>query len=262
MVPMELVGNEEETLTLCECSDIGSRCRYPGTRFENIDRVELSFFFESSSRRSAEREVAATMVVFKMYSDDWEEKHITPLGVLPVLKIHTPKIKDIIISEAIVIDFYLAKKAGLLGNNEWEEQVIKSIYSSAHYLRERFFMRVTYIDQESKKRNFSRFMEFLLPHFIRTMEFHLQDNGANGFFMGDRLSLADIHVAAVMDHFFLQPMGEPIRKVLEASELLMKVKQSVDNEPRLASWKKTQQYKVLEEETIQFYAVSAIIEGA
>ncbi|KAG0250219.1 Glutathione S-transferase S1 [Actinomortierella ambigua] len=196
------------------------------------------------------------------YSDDWEEKHITPLGVLPVLKIHTPKIKDIIISEAIVIDFYLAKKAGLLGNNEWEEQVIKSIYSSAHYLRERFFMRVTYIDQESKKRNFSRFMEFLLPHFIRTMEFHLQDNGANGFFMGDRLSLADIHVAAVMDHFFLQPMGEPIRKVLEASELLMKVKQSVDNEPRLASWKKTQQYKVLEEETIQFYAVSAIIEGA
>ncbi|KAG0227564.1 Glutathione S-transferase S1 [Actinomortierella wolfii] len=195
------------------------------------------------------------------YSDDWEEKYITPLGVLPVLKIHTPEDKDIVISEAIVVDFYLAKKAGLLGNNEWEEQVIKSIYSSVHYLRERFFMRVTYNDQASKKRNFSRFLEFILPHFIHTMEFHLKENGSNGFFMGDRLSLADIHVAAIMDHFFLQPMAAPIRKAFEASELLMKVKQTVDSDPRLAAWKASQQYKDLEQETIRFYAGSAIIEA-
>ncbi|KAF9978143.1 Glutathione S-transferase S1 [Actinomortierella ambigua] len=169
----------------------------------------------------------------------------------------------IVISEAIVIDTNLAKKAGLLGSNEWEEQVIKSIYSAAHYLRERFFTRVTYVfDQKFKKASFGRFMQVLLPRFIHTMEFHLQENGANGFFVGDKLSLADIHVAAIMDHFFLQPMAEPIRKALEASELLMKVKQSVDREPRLAAWKATQSYKALEEETIRFYARSAIVEDA
>lgn len=43
-----------------------------------------------------------------------------------------------------MIEHYLAKQFGLLGENEWEELLVKTFHSSTVYLRERFTMRVTW----------------------------------------------------------------------------------------------------------------------
>lgn len=68
----------------------------------------------------------------------------SPFGVFPVLHIKTADGREIRLSESIVIEHYLAKQFGLLGENEWEELQIKTFHSSSLYLRERLTMRVTW----------------------------------------------------------------------------------------------------------------------
>jgi hypothetical protein len=63
-----------------------------------------------------------------------------------VLHIRTADGIEIKLAETLVIENYLAKRFGLLGDNEWEEQLIKMLYSSSFFVRERTFMRVTWYD--------------------------------------------------------------------------------------------------------------------
>ena len=86
-----------------------------------------------------------------------------------------------------MIDHYLAKKFKLLGNNEWEEQTIKAHYNNIHYLRERSFMCVTWTYADKRKAALERFMKSTLPTFIADHEFHLKDNGSNGYYVGNKV---------------------------------------------------------------------------
>ncbi|KAG9322601.1 hypothetical protein KVV02_007914 [Mortierella alpina] len=103
-------------------------------------------YFEVSGAGSVARDILA-------YGDaDWEDRILTnwpaevnaPFGVFPVLHIKTPSGLEVKLAETLVLEHYLAKKFGLLGDNEWEEQQIKMFHSSSLYLRERLFTRVTW----------------------------------------------------------------------------------------------------------------------
>ncbi|KAG0082697.1 hypothetical protein BGZ92_011480 [Podila epicladia] len=183
---------------------------------------------------------------------DWEDKEITnwpaeknsPFGVYPILHIHTPDGKHLRLCESIVVEHFLAKKFDLLGDNEWDEQQIKMFHSSSLYLRERLFMRVTWNYKEVIDKAFDKFMSDELPLWIETHTKHLKDNGSNGHYIGNRLSVADIQTANNIDHMQFIKGGDKILEMIKSkSPEIWKVKETVDSEPRLQKWRQSEGYQ-------------------
>ncbi|KAG0292573.1 Glutathione S-transferase S1 [Linnemannia gamsii] len=187
---------------------------------------------------------------------DWCDKIPSPYKVLPVLSVIAPNGKELVLSESIVIDQYLAKKFNLLGDNEWEEWAIKTHYSNIHYLRERSLMKMTWTWADKRKEALEVFLEETLPDFIVNHEFHLKGNGSNGHYVGDRLSLADIHLVNVMDHFTQLPNGERFTVQFEKSELLTKVRQNVEKNIDIAAWRASKEWERFHQGSIETYAVT------
>lgn len=94
------------------------------------------------------------------------------------------------LAESFVIDLYLAEKFDLLGSNRYEAETIKAFYSSIHYLRERCLMRMTWTFADKRKEAFERFTTKMVPWWIKVHEQHLERNGGNGHFFGDKVMLA------------------------------------------------------------------------
>ncbi|KAF9434829.1 hypothetical protein BGZ76_007339 [Entomortierella beljakovae] len=182
---------------------------------------------------------------------DWENKPIVnwpqetnaPFGVFPVLHIRTADGIELKLAESVVIEQYLAKKFDLLGDNEWEEQQIKMFHCSSLYLRERLFMRVTWNYKEVMDKAMDRFLTQTLPQWIETHTKHLKDNGSNGHYIGNRLSLADLQTANDIDHFTCLNNGDKILDLIKNSPEIWKVKVAVDNEPKLQQWRQSEEYK-------------------
>ncbi|KAF9360494.1 hypothetical protein BGX34_007746 [Mortierella sp. NVP85] len=192
--------------------------------------------------------------------NQWSEGKLpTPFGVMPVLNIIALDGKETFIAESAVVDQYLAKKFNLLGNNEWEEFTIKGIYNNIHHLRERTLTGVTWIYADKRKEGLANFMNKTLPNFISDHEFHLKANGSNGHYIGDKLSLADIHLANVMDHFSHLPSGDAITALLQKSEL-WKVKETVEKNPDIAAWRGSIESKMLVNGSLACYAQTAVPE--
>ncbi|KAF8937348.1 hypothetical protein EDD21DRAFT_423606 [Dissophora ornata] len=193
--------------------------------------------------------------------EEWgTDKLPTPFGVMPILNVIAPNGKEVFITESIVIDHYLAKKFGLLGNNEWEELTIKGIYNNIHYLRERSFMNVTWTYEDKRKVALESFMEKSLPNFIADHEFHLKANGSNGHYVGNKLSLADIHLANVIDHFSHLPSGKAITAEFQKSKTLWKVKEVVEQNAEISAWRATDECKALASGSVAVYARTAVPE--
>ena len=91
------------------------------------------------------------------------------------------------LAESVVIDMYLAEKFNLLGSNRYEAETIKAFYSSIHYLRERCQTRVTWTFADKRKEAFERFMKTMVPWWIQVHEQHLECNGGNGHYFGDKV---------------------------------------------------------------------------
>ncbi|KAG9060989.1 Glutathione S-transferase S1 [Linnemannia hyalina] len=175
---------------------------------------------------------------------NWPAEVKAPLGVFPVLHIKTADGQEIRLSELVVIEHYLAKQFGLLGENEWEELLIKTFNSSSVYLRERLTLRVTWCYKEVQEKALETFFEKELPRWIETHTKHLKDNGSNGHYVGNKLSLADLQTANVIDHLkFLHKGDEMVDKIKQGSPEIWKVKEAVDSEPRLQTWRQSETYK-------------------
>ncbi|KAF9297982.1 Glutathione S-transferase S1 [Mortierella antarctica] len=181
----------------------------------------------------------------------------TPFRSIPTLAIRSEEGKEATLAESIVVDQFLAKRFHLLGDNEWEEFQIKGFYSNIHYLRERSFMNVTWTHADKRKIALEKFLTKTLPSFIEDHEFHLKANGANGHYVGDKLTLADIHLANVIDHFSHLPAGKTITAIFKTSELLWKVKEEVEKNPEIAAWRQTEEWKRFDRYSVEVYSVTA-----
>ncbi|KAG0252758.1 Glutathione S-transferase S1 [Mortierella polycephala] len=175
--------------------------------------------------------------------NNWPAEVKSPFGLFPVLHIRTGDGQELKLSESIVIEHYLAKEFGLLGDNAWEELQIKMFHSSSLYLRERLFMRVTWNYKDVMEKALDTFLTQTLPLWIETHSKHLKDNGSNGHYVGNKLSLADIQTANDIDHFKCLYGGDKIVAMIQKSPEICKVKETVDNEPRLQKWRQSEVYK-------------------
>ncbi|KAG0311723.1 hypothetical protein BGZ99_009950 [Dissophora globulifera] len=167
----------------------------------------------------------------------------SPFRVLPVLHITTASGTTLALSEIFVIDHYLARKFDLLGENAWEEQLIKAYHSSSCYLRERLNTRVTWNYKNVMHRAMELFLAQTLPLWIDTHSKHLRDNGSNGHYVGNKMSLADLQTANNIDHFACLNRGDEIVAMIKACPEIWRVKETVDSEPRLQAWRKSEAYK-------------------
>ncbi|KAF9572267.1 Glutathione S-transferase S1 [Mortierella alpina] len=195
--------------------------------------------------------------------EEWDNGKIaTPFRVLPILNIVLPNGKELFLAESIVVDHYLAKKFGLLGDNEWEECTIKAIYNNIHYFRERSFRDLTFTYADKRRIALERFMTHTLPSFIADHDFHLKENGSNGHFVGSQLSLADIHLANIIDHFSQLPQGQIFTAEFRKCETIWKVKEKVDRQPDIAAWRASAEYKEFVQGSIDHYKSTAVPEAS
>ncbi|KAK3834666.1 MAG: hypothetical protein JOS17DRAFT_737390 [Linnemannia elongata] len=191
--------------------------------------------------------------------DPWQDGKIpTPFGVVPVLKIVSPANEEVLVAESMVIEQYLARKFNLFGNNEWESLTINALYSNIHFFLERASTRMTWVVPERRKHGLELFLQRMLPQFIEDHEMHLRANGSNGFYVGGRLSLADIHLANVIDHFAYLPVAHFIMPSFEKSELISKVRANVERHPLIAAWRASEEWESLRQKSFVFYKLSAL----
>ncbi|KAF9351409.1 hypothetical protein BGX26_010580 [Mortierella sp. AD094] len=218
---------------------------------ENVSSIELAKAFTDPRPASYKLEYFHVSGVGGVPRDilsyggaDWEDKVLTnwpeeinsPFGVFPVLHIRTADGVEFKLAESVVIEHHLAKKFGLLGDNEWEEHQIKILHSSSLYLRERLFMRVTWNFKDIMDKALDTFMTQTLPLWIETHTKHLKDNGSNGHYV-------DLQTANDIDHFKCLYKGDKIVELIKKSPEIWKVKEAVDNEPKLQQWRQSEGYK-------------------
>ncbi|KAG0203494.1 hypothetical protein BGX28_004247 [Mortierella sp. GBA30] len=183
-----------------------------------------------------------------------EEKLDTPFHCLPVLYVKTEDGKDLVLSEASVVEQYLAKQFVLLGENDYEENLVKIFQSSSSAVQNQFAVTVTWNQSEAKGKCFDFFKDNTLTTWVQTHEKHLVDNGNNGHYVGNKLTLADIRTANVIDHFSAVPEAEKIMAVIKKSEALMKVHDKVLRDPKIAAWRASEKYQELYKGSQAFFA--------
>lgn len=90
---------------------------------------------------------------------------------------------------------------------------------------------------------FDRFLSEELPLWIETHTKHLKDNGSNGHYVGNKLSLADLKTANIIDHIQTIKDGDKVLEMIKKnSPEIWKVKETVDAEPRLQQWRQSEGY--------------------
>ncbi|KAF9197519.1 hypothetical protein BGZ49_002003 [Haplosporangium sp. Z 27] len=154
----------------------------------------------------------------------------------------------------MVIDVFLAERFGLLGDNKYESLTIQSMYSSIHYLRERTFSEVAGVPEDHRFKTRGLFMKHTLKKFLEDHDFHLRDNGSNGHHVGNKLSLADIHLSNVIHFWETMPWGKMVLDEFKRYESIWKVKETVDNVPEIAAWRATPEFKKYEVQSVGWYA--------
>ncbi|KAG0215444.1 hypothetical protein BGX33_001185 [Mortierella sp. NVP41] len=190
-----------------------------------------------------------------LFPGDWNaEKSQTPFHLMPLLLVTGENGKTATLAESVVIEHYLAKKFGLLGSNEYEESVIKMLHSSTAAVQNAFAGSVTWNAPDAKVKGLAFFNASTLPSWIETREKHLKANGNNGYYVGNKLSLADIRTANAIEHFATQPESEALMAIVNKSAALLKVCDTVNKHPKMVEWKSGKQYKAMYEGNIGFFA--------
>ncbi|KAG0370148.1 Glutathione S-transferase S1 [Mortierella sp. AD032] len=162
---------------------------------------------------------------------------------------------DVILAEAGVIEQYLAKQFELLGSNEYEENLIKSFHSSTASLHSLHATTVAFIpDREARKRAMKVFRDGPFRAWVTLHEKHLRDNGSNGHYIGDKLTLADIRTANLIEHMNLQTGGQALYDIINRSPCLRKLRAEVAFDYRVSGSRSSQSYKTLTTTTDQYFS--------
>ncbi|KAF9915927.1 hypothetical protein BX616_005051 [Lobosporangium transversale] len=189
-----------------------------------------------------------------VYLADWRAlKQLTPFGHVPVLKEETRSGKVLELAEISAIESFLAKRSGLLGNDFWQESLIRMYHSSTHSLFTFLVHSIVQSPNEEDKRTFlKRFKESNLPSWIQAHEKHLKANGSNGHYVGDQLSIADIKTASVIEHL-IYLCGNDVQISEEKTPAIMAVKAKLEKDPKYAEWRATEQYQTYTAKNIGFF---------
>jgi hypothetical protein len=100
-----------------------------------------------------------------------------------------------------VIDTFLAERFGLLGDNIWEANLVRTFYINMTYLRERTFTVAFANPMEQRIKNRAWLLDNVLRKFLQDHEHHLKENGSNGHYVGDKVDTFLLNLPLIL--FFL-----------------------------------------------------------
>ncbi|KAG0246997.1 hypothetical protein B0O80DRAFT_499883 [Mortierella sp. GBAus27b] len=180
------------------------------------------------------------------------QKRLTPFGHVPILREETTCGKTLELAEISTIEHFLASRTGLLGKDFWEENLIKMHLSSTHALITLLVHNVVQSPKEDRPAFLERFKKSNLPEWIRFHEKNLKENGSNGHYVGDQLSIADIKTASVIDHL-INLCGDDVQISEELTPAIMAVKSNLEKNPAYEEWRGSEQYQRFTAANLRFF---------
>jgi len=129
---------------------------------------------------------------------NWSQvKPTTPWGGLPVLIVDGQQI-----AQSLSVNRFVAKRLGFMGKNDVEEALIDSVFETVNELIEaaqvpvltNFFKNTE--AAEAKRQSFIQKSPGVLASLER---FLISNKGGDGYFVGDSISLADIHFFVIFE---------------------------------------------------------------
>ncbi|KAJ7389533.1 hypothetical protein OS493_030918 [Desmophyllum pertusum] len=170
----------------------------------------------------------------RLTSEEWAKEKASgraPLGQMPFIV--TPEGKALAQSAAIMK--YICRKAGLSPTDSFDQAIADMISDGVDDLRNgltRFFFEK---DEAKKEELKKEFFENTFPARLQKFETILKSrNEGKGFFLGDKLTYADI---TVFDLFNVFSGGEPtVPELLEKYPLLVEHYKRVVSVPGIKAW--------------------------
>ncbi|KAF9962698.1 Glutathione S-transferase S1 [Mortierella alpina] len=174
--------------------------------------------------------------------EDWAAlKPEAPFGVMPLLKETTSDGTVIQIAESDAIERYLSKKFGYYGDNIFEETLIDTFVSSDNDIMNKIFGFIMLKDAEQKAEAKEKALQGPVANWVKNHELHLQNNGANGHYVGNKHTLADFKTAQLIS--IIQGFSGEDLISEKLTPALIKVRATVDKIPSLAAWRATDEWK-------------------
>ncbi|XP_017885409.1 glutathione S-transferase-like [Ceratina calcarata] len=165
------------------------------------------------------------------HEQEWPKiKPTVPLGQLPVLEIDG---KPFVQSKAIAR--LIARKNNLYGANEVEAYEIDATIDLVEDLR-LVVGRWNWEENPEQKEKLKAPVDTKLPFTLEKLDEQLKKNG--GFFVGGKLSWADLHVTAQLDMFGnimkteVEKDYPELKKLVAKVRSLPKIKAYLDNRPK------------------------------
>ena len=203
---------------------------------------------------------------------------MTPFGSLPILTVHDTfdsageenEAEAITarksIPEADVIERFLAKRFGFMGSTADEELEICIVLSQTITIHNVWVFRVVPASAmenapEARAKILQTFLDVTLRNWVLNCEKQLGTNNNNNnnrynqkadkgvYLVGDKLSLADIKTAVLMD-MLLAVAGADVYLNAEAAPGLWRLKENVDTlYPRYRAYRKSEAFRLQDEMT-------------
>jgi len=192
------------------------------------------FYFDGRGRAEIIRYIFAQGNVayedVRIQGKDWpNEKAKMPFGQMPVLQVD-----DFMLAQSNAIERYAGKIAGLYGKDALEQAKIDMVIEALHDTAANF-MKANYSkDEADKKAQFEAYFKNDFPKWCGYLENCLKaNNGGKGFFVGDSVSIADIHFYGLTSAV----LGAK-SDALSGHQLLADLKDRVAKLDRIAAWEK------------------------
>jgi len=165
---------------------------------------------------------------FRLEKADWPAlKPKTPWGSLPLLEVDGKTV-----GQSIAIARLVAREGGLYGKNTFEAGLIDSVVDVVTELREKAIVLAFIPDGPAKDAALKEFVEKTLPTILPNLQ-NLAATNRAGFFVGDKISLADLHFYAIAEILVAKNPN-----VLTAHPNLKQIFDKVAASPKIADYLK------------------------
>ncbi|KAG0246998.1 hypothetical protein B0O80DRAFT_106302 [Mortierella sp. GBAus27b] len=181
-----------------------------------------------------------------IHPEDWTvEKPTTPLGAMPVLYEIAPSGEVLELCELSAVEHYLGQKYGWIGDNLWESNLVKMYHSSSQAVFDKLVTTVVRAPKEHYDQMLQIYKSKILPEWVHYHERALVNNGSNGHYVGDKLTIADIKTATIIDNIISMTGDSFLSR--EKTPGIMAVYDSLEKNPKYAAWKSSEQWKTYDE---------------
>jgi len=157
---------------------------------------------------------------------DWPAlKPKTPWGSLPVLEVDGKQV-----GQSMAIARVVAREGGLYGKNAVEQGLVDSVVDVVTELREKTITLAFTPDGPAKDAAQKEFVEKTLPGTLPNLQ-KMAATNKTGFFVGDKITLADIHFYAIAEM-----LKSKMPDLLAAHANLKQVFDKVAANPKIAEY--------------------------